>query len=242
MNRIGIVFKREFASYFNTPIAYVFIIVFLLASGYFTFVSGRLFESGQADLAPFFYFHPRLYLLLIPAIAMRLWAEERKSGSVELLMTLPVSVTDLVVAKFLAAWAFTGIALALTFPVWMTVNYLGSPDNGAIFTGYIGSFLMAGCFVSIGSCMSAATKNQVIAFILTVTACFMFLVPDFLAELLGNAFSSGVIDAIRSAGFGYHFEPMSKGVLDFRNLLYFLLLMAFWLYATKVVLNETKAS
>ena len=167
------------AVYFATPVAYVFIVIFLLLAGSFTFFLGGFYERGQADLSPFFSFHPWLYLFLVPALSMRLWAEERKSGSVELLMTLPVTLLQAVLGKFLAAWAFTGIALALTFPMWLSVNYLGDPDNGAILAAYLGSLLMAGAFLAIGACISATTRNQVVAFILTVVVCFGFLLSGF---------------------------------------------------------------
>ncbi|HCS68998.1 MAG TPA: ABC transporter permease, partial [Rhodospirillaceae bacterium] len=169
MRNIWIIAKRELAGYFATPLALVFIVIFLALTGAFTFYLGRFFDNGQADLEAFFRFHPWLYLILIPAVAMRLWAEERKSGTIELLMTLPVTTAQAVLGKFMAAWAFCGIALALTFPVWVTVNVLGAPDNGVIVAGYVGSFLMAGAFMSIGACMSAMTKNQVIAFIISAT-------------------------------------------------------------------------
>src|SRR6202047_853583 len=158
MRNVGIIMRRELASYFATPLAYVFILIFLVLANWFTFYLGAFFERGQADLQWFFYWHPWLYLFLIPAISMRLWAEERKSGSIELLMTQPVTLAEAVLAKFLAAWAFAGIALALTFPMWLTVNYLGSPDNGAIFAAYVGSLLMAGGFLAIGSYTSALTR------------------------------------------------------------------------------------
>ena len=173
MSGVAAVFKRELASYFATPIAYVFIVIFLIVSGWFTFFYGGFYEAGQADLGAFFYWHPWLYLLLVPALSMRLWAEERKSGSIELLMTLPLETWQVVAGKFLAAWAFTAIALALTFPIWITVNYLGDPDNGVIVAAYFGSILMAGGFLAVGACISAATKNQVIAFILSVVVCFV---------------------------------------------------------------------
>ncbi len=171
--------RRELRSYFATPLAYVFIVIFLVLTGLFTFYLGGFYERGQADLAPFFNFHPWLYLFLVPAIAMRLWAEERKSGSIELLLTLPVTLWQAVLGKFLAAWLFIAVALALTFPIWITVNYLGDPDNGVIVAGYIGSLLMAGGFLAIGSCISAATRNQVVAFILTVVICFLFMLAGF---------------------------------------------------------------
>jgi len=167
--------RRELAGYFATPVAWVFIVIFLVMSGVFTFYIGSFYERGMADLAPFFQFHVWLYLFLVPAISMRLWSEERRSGSIELLLTLPLTTWQAILGKFLAAWLFIGIALSLTFPAWLTVNYLGKPDNGVIFTGYIGSWLMAGGFLAIGSCMSALTRNQVVAFILSVVVCFGFL-------------------------------------------------------------------
>jgi ABC-2 type transport system permease protein len=240
---VWILFRREFASYFATPLAYVFILIFLVLAAAFTFYLGSFYERGQADLAPFFNFHPWLYLFLVPAISMRLWAEERKSGSIELLMTQPVTLTQAVVAKFLAAWCFAGLALALTFPIWVTVNWLGSPDNGAIVAGYIGSLLMAGGFLAIGSCMSALTRNQVIAFISAVVACFVFLLAGF--PLVLDAFRGWapglVVDAIAQLSFLTHFEALSKGVLDLRDLLYFGMTIAFFLTCTSVVLDVRKS-
>src|SRR6185437_4070529 len=172
MRNIRYIFGRELAGYFATPVAYVFLVIFLAMAGAFTFYLGNFFDRGQADLQSFFAFHPWLYLILIPAIGMRLWAEERKTGTIELFLTLPISITEAVLGKFLAAWAFTGIALLLTFPIWITVNVLGSPDNGVIVASYIGSFLMAGGYLAIASCISAATKSQVIAFVVAAALCF----------------------------------------------------------------------
>jgi len=235
--------RRELAGYFATPVAYVFILIFLLLASAFTFYLGGFYERGQADLAPFFNFHPWLYLFLIPAISMRLWAEERKSGSVELLLTQPVTLWQAVLGKFFAAWAFTALALALTFPIWITVNYLGSPDNGVILAAYIGSLLMAGGFLAIGSCMSALTRNQVIAFILAVAACFAFLLAGF--PMVLDAFRGWapqvLVDAVASLSFLTHFESISKGVLDLRDLLYFALTMAFFLVATAIILDVRKS-
>ena len=243
MNQTGVVFRRELNSYFSTPLAYVFIVIFLMLTGVFTFYLGGFFERRQADLMPFFMFHPWLYLFLIPAVSMRLWAEERKTGTLELLLTLPVSLKTAVVGKFLAAWVFTGIALLLTFPIWMTVNYLGDPDNGVILAGYIGSWLMAGGFLAVGSCMSAATNNQVIAFILTVVLCFLFVVAGF--PLVLESFQAWappwLVDGVAGLSFLTHFEAISKGVLDLRDLLYFLVMIAFWLLATAVVIDMKKA-
>ena len=239
----GTLFRRELMSYFATPVAYVFIVIFLILAGAFTFYLGNFYERGQADLTSFFAFHPWLYLFLMPAIAMRLWAEERKTGNIELLLTLPVTMVQAVLGKFLAAWCFAGLALALTFPIWITVNYLGDPDNGVILAAYLGSFLMAGGFLAIGACLSAATRNQVIAFILTVTVCFVFLLSGF--PLVLDAFSGWapqpVVDAIASLSFLTHFNAISKGVLDLRDILYFAMVIGFWLYANAIVINARKA-
>lgn len=238
------IFRRELAGYFATPLALIFIVIFLFLTGIFTFYVGNFFDRGQADLRPFFTFHPWLYLFLIPAISMRLWAEERKSGSIELLLTLPLSSGAAVVGKFLAAWAFTGIALALTFPMWLTVAYLGKPDHGVILAGYIGSLLMAGGYLAIGACMSAATKNQVIAFVLSVVVCFLFTVSG--APMVLDFFQSWapgfLVNTIASFSFLTHFNAISLGVIDVRDVIYFASLIAFWLYANLVVLEYKKAA
>jgi ABC-2 type transport system permease protein len=242
MKSIAAVFKRELASYFATPIAYVFIVIFLAVSAWFTFSFGSFYERRQADLASFFTWHPWLFLILVPALSMRLWAEERKSGSIELLLTLPIDIWQAVVGKFLAAWAFTGLAIALTFPIWITVNYLGDPDNGIIFAAYVGSFLTAGGYLALGSLVSATTKNQVIAFIVSVVVCLMFLLAGF--EPVLNALAGlpqVLVDGVASFGFLTHFASISKGVIDFRDLLYFGLLIAACLYANTIVLQLTKA-
>ena len=243
MSKVLVVFRRELRSYFATPLAYVFIVIFLVLASVFTFQVGGLFERGQADLQPFFRWHPWLYLILIPALSMRLWAEERNSGSIELLMTLPLTLGQAVVAKFLAAWVFAGIALALTFPVWITVNYLGSPDNGAIGAAYVGSFLMAGGFLAIGMCLSAATRNQVIAFITAALVGFVFLLAGFplVLDFVRGVMPSVMVDAVASLSFLTHFEALSKGVIDLRDLVYFAALIGFWLTATALVLDMKKA-
>lgn len=243
MNIISAIYRRELRSYFSTPVAYVFIVIFLVLMGIFTFDLGGFYDQGQADLRAFFNFHPWLYLFLIPAIAMRLWAEERKSGSIELLMTLPVTPWQAVLGKFLAAWAFTGIALALTFPMWLTVNYLGRPDNGAILAAYLGSLLMAGGYLAIGSCLSAATKNQVIAFIITIVVCFGFLLAGFpmVVDLFSGWAPQVIVDAIASLSFLTHFTNISRGVIDFRDLVYFFLLIGTFLYANTIVLQWKQA-
>src|SRR3984893_11012798 len=243
MHNVGVILRRELRSYFATPLAYVFILIFLVLANSFTFYLGGFFERGQADLAPFFNFHPWLYLFLVPALAMRLWAEERKTGSIELLLTQPVTLWEAVLGKFFAAWIFAALALALTFPIWITVNYLGSPDNGAILAGYFGSLLLAGGYLAIGSCMSALTNNQVIAFILGVVACFVVLLAGF--PLVLDAFRSWapqwLVDAIASLSFLTHFDSIKKGVIDLRDLLYFGMLGAFFLLSTSIALDLRKA-
>lgn len=238
------VFRREFAAYFATPLAFVFIVIFLFAMGTFTFYVGRFYDNGVADLSVFFGYHPWLYLFLIPAISMRLWAEERRTGTMELLLTLPVPLWATVLGKFLAAWLFAGVALALTFPIWITVNYLGHPDNGVILASYIGSFLMAGAYLSIGSCISATTKNQVIAFVVSVVISFLFTISG--APLVLDFFRSWaplvLLDAVSSFSFLTHFAAISTGVLDLRDVLFFVSLMALFLTANVVVVDIKKSS
>lgn len=239
-----IIARRELGGYFGTPLAYVFAVIFVALTGAFAFFVGNFFERGQADLQPFFSYHPWLFLLLVPAIAMRLWAEERKSGTIELLMTLPISVGEAVAGKFLAAWAFIGIALLLTIPMWITVNVLGKPDNGVILSSYIGSWLTAGAFLAIGSCISALTKNQVIAFIVAAAVCFLFVMSG--TELVLNAFRPWaprfLIEIISSLSIIGHFGQITKGVLNLSSLVFYLSLIAFWLFATVVVVEQRKAA
>ena len=243
MSMVRALIRRELQSYFATPVAYVFIVIFLMLMGAFTFYLGGFYERGQADLRAFFSLHPWLYLFLVPALSMRLWAEERKSGTIELLMTLPVTPLQAVLGKFLASWAFAAIALALTFPVWVTVNYLGDPDNGAILAAYIGSFLMAGGFLAIGSCLSAFTRNQVIAFVLTVVACFGFLLSGFplVLDLFSDWAPQVIVDGIASLSFLTHFAAISRGVIDLRDLVYFALVIGTFLYANTIVLSWKQA-
>ncbi len=243
MQNLTVVLKRELASYFATPVAYVFIVIYLVMSAVFTFYLGGFYEREIADLEPFFRFHPWLYLFLVPAIGMRLWAEERKYGTVELLLTLPITATEAVLGKFLAAWLFIGLALVLTFPIWITVNVLGSPDNGVIIAAYLGSWLMAGGFLAISSCLSAATRNQVVAFILAVVACFIFLLSGLpmVLDVFRGWLPQTVIDGIANLSFLVHFTSISRGVLDLRDVLYFVLVIGFWLAANRVVLERKKA-
>jgi ABC-2 type transport system permease protein len=237
------VLRRELAGYFVTPVAWVFIVIFLVMAAAFTFYIGAFYDRGIADLDPFFTFHPWLYLFLVPAMAMRLWAEERRSGTIELLLTLPLTLWQAVLGKFLAAWLFVGLALLLTFPVWLTVNYLGDPDNGVIAAGYIGSWLMAGGFLAIGSCMSALTRNQVVAFILSVVVCFGFLVSGLpmITDLFSTWAPQSLLDAIADFSFLAHFATISRGVIDLRDLVYFSLVIVFWLLANTMVLEMKKA-
>ena len=236
-------FKRELASYFSTPLAYVFLMIFLVLTGVFTFEIGNFYERGQADLQTFFLFHPFLYLFLVPAIAMRLWADERKTGSIELLLTLPITMWQAVVAKFLAAWIFIGLSLMLTAPLWITVNYLGEPDNGTVFAAYLGSWLMAGGFLAIGSCLSAATRSQVIAFILTAVVCFLFVAAGWpvVLNFISGFVPTELLQAISSMSFFSHFQAISKGVIDLRDIIYFAAVILVWLYATALVIDMKKA-
>jgi ABC-2 type transport system permease protein len=242
--RFSVILKRELLGYFATPIAYVFIAIFLVLSGVFTFYLGNFYERQQADLIPFFSFHPWLYLFLIPAISMRLWSEERKSGTLELLMTLPLSRLEIVVGKFLAAWVFAGIALALTFPIWITVNYLGNPDNGVIVASYLGSWMMAGGFLAIGSCMSAITKSQVIAFVLCGFVSLLFVMAGFplVLDLVRGWLPLTLIDMVASLSFLTHFNAVSRGVFSLQDFLYFISVIVVWLGATSIVLDMKKGA
>lgn len=240
---LSAIFRREFNAYFATPLALVFIVIFLFLTSVMTFFVGNFLERGQADLNSFFSFHPWVYLFLVPAIAMRLWAEERKSGTIELIMTLPIPLASLVVGKFLAAWAFCGVALALTFPIWLTVSFLGDPDHGVIIASYIGSLIMAGGYLAIGSFVSALTKNQVIAFVVGAAICFLFTVagaPIVLGFFQGWA-PQLVIDTLSAFSFLTHFQAISKGVIDLRDLVYFVSLIGFFLFANAAIVELKKA-
>lgn len=243
MSAIVTIFKREFASFFATPVAYIFILIFLVMSAVFTFLFGGFYERGQADLLSFFNFHPWLYLFLVPAIAMRSWSEERKSGSIELLMTLPITTMQIILGKFFAAWAILGLCLLLTFPLWLTVNYLGTPDNGIIFAAYLGSWLMSGAFLAVGICMSATTRNQVIAFILAIVICFIFVLAGspVIIEMFQSWAPAMLIDAIAALSFLTHFENIAKGVITLHDVIFYILSIAVWLYAGLVVIEQKKA-
>ena len=235
--------RRELAGYFATPLASIFIVIFLVLAGVLTFFVGDFFERGQADLQSFFTFHPWLYLVLIPTVSMRLWAEERKSGTIELFLTLPIRQSEAVLGKFLAAWIFVGIALALTFPFWLTVLFLGNPDNGVILASYIGSWLMAGAILAIGAALSAATKNQIIAFV--VTAALVFVLTAAGTQTVLGLFQGWAPEALTHAVAGAslfgHFTAITRGVLDLRDLFYFVSIMVAFLAATAVLVDLTKA-
>jgi ABC-2 type transport system permease protein len=243
MRNVVHIFRRELGGYFATPVAYVFLVIFLVLASTFTFYLGNFFERGQADLAAFFSFHPWLYLFLIPAIAMRLWSEERRQGTIELFLTLPITIGEAVLGKFLAAWAFVGIALALTFPIWITVNVLGDPDNGVILAGYAGSLMMSAGYLAIGSCVSATTKSQVVAFVVAAAACFAFTVsgtPLVLAFFSGWA-PSAIVDAVAGFSFLTHFNAIARGVIDLRDVVYFASLVAAFLFANAAIVEIKKA-
>ncbi|MCS6921390.1 MAG: ABC transporter permease subunit [Elioraea sp.] len=243
MRTLLVIARRELAAYFATPVAYVFIVIFLVLLGALTFSVGNFFDRGQADLAPLFSFLPWLFLLLIPAITMRLWAEERRSGTIELLLTLPVALWQAVLGKFVAAWAFAAIALALTFPMVITVNVLGTPDNGVILAGYAGALLLAGCYLAIGAAMSALTRNQVIAFVLAVAACFVFTVfgSPVVAGFLAEALPAGVLEAARRVSLIGRYDGITRGVVALRDLVFFVTFIGFWLYANAVIVEWKKA-
>jgi len=244
MRAMLLVFRREFAAYFATPVAAVFLVVFLALAAGMTFLVSGFFDRGQADLSAFFVWHPWLYLILMPAIAMRLWAEERRSGTIELLMTLPVELWQLVVGKWLAAWAFAGLALILTTPLWITVNVLGKPDNGVILSSYVGSWLMAGAFLALSAAISGLTKSQVLAFIAATAVCFLFVMAgyDLVLSSVRSWAPTIVIDAVRSMSFIQHFQRINDGVLELPSIVFFLSLIAFCLWLNVRVIEVKKAA
>jgi len=239
MSVIWTIVKRELSSYFTSPVAYVFLVIFLLLTGFFTFTAGNFFERGEASLAAFFGWHPWLYLVLVPAVGMRLWAEERRSGTMELLLTMPVAPWQAIVAKFLASWLFLALALLLTFPAVITVNILGDPDNGIIAAGYLGSLMLAGAYLAITCMTSAMTRNQVIAFILSVVVCLFFILAGFnpVTDLLARWASPGIVDTVAAFSVVTHFDGFQRGVIDSRDLLFFLSLIGFALFATGVIIR-----
>jgi len=238
------IIKRELSGYFGSPVAYVFIVIFLIMCGFFTFYVSHFYESGQADLRAFFGWHPWIFLFLIPAVAMRLWADERRTGTIELVLTLPITLPEVILGKFLAAWLFIGIGLFLTFPLVLTVCYLGDPDLGAVFSGYLGSFLLAGAYLSVGSMTSSLTRNQVISFILSVIICLFLVLAGWppVTEVLSGWAPGWLVDVVSGFSFIPHFESMERGVLDLRDFFYYLSVIFFMLFSNAVVLQNRKAS
>jgi ABC-2 type transport system permease protein len=239
--------KRELGAYFSSPLAYVFIVIFLLLCGFFTFMVGGFFERGQASLVEsFFVWHPWFYLFLVPAVGMRLWADERRVGTLELLLTMPVTPWQAIVGKFLASWLFLALALALTFPIWMTVNYLGSPDNGIVVTGYVGSWLLAGAFLGVSCMTSAMTRSQVVSFIMAVVLCLFLILAGFppVTNLMSQFAKEWqwVVDVIASLSVMTHYEGFQRGVLDLRDAVYFLSVIGFALFTTSVILRTHRQS
>ncbi|RLC10627.1 MAG: ABC transporter permease [Deltaproteobacteria bacterium] len=243
-NNVGAIFKREIAGYFGSPVAYVFIVIFLVLLGFFTFYISRFFEVGQADLRNFFEWHPWIFLFLIPAVAMRLWSEERRMGTIELILTFPITLAEAILGKFLAAWAFIGIALFLTFPMVITVTYLGSPDIGPVFCAYLGSFLSAGAFLSVGIMTSSFTRSQVISFILSVIICLFFILAGYppVTDVMAGWAPNWMLDLISNLGFLSHSISIERGVLDFRDLLYYFSVIFFMLFVNGIVIQNRKAS
>jgi len=243
MRNVWTIVKRELASYFSSPVAYVFLVIFLLLTGFFTFTAGSFFERGEASLASFFGWHPWLYLVLVPAVGMRLWAEERRSGTLELLLTMPVAPWQAIVAKFVASWIFIGVALALTFPAIITVNILGDPDNGMIAAGYVGSFFLAGAYLAVTCMTSAMTRNQVVAFILSVVLCLFLILAGFnpVTDLLTRWANPAVVDTVAAFSVVTHFDNFQRGVIDLRDLVFFLSVIGFALFATGVIIRGHRA-
>ena len=235
--------KRELSAYFTSPVAYVFLVIFLLIAGFFTFMIGSFFERGEASLASFFAWHPWIYLFLVPAIGMRVWSEERRSGTMELLLTMPINAWEAIVAKFLASWVFLAIALVLTFPIVITVNLLGDPDNGTIVAGYIGSLFLAGAFLAITCMTSALTRNQVVAFILSVVLCLFLILAGFspVTDLMTRWANPAIVEIVASFSVITHFDGFQKGVIDTRDLFFFLSVIGFALFATSVIIRNHRA-
>jgi ABC-2 type transport system permease protein len=243
VRHIKTIAKRELTSYFTSPVAYVFLVIFLLMTGFFTFTAGAFFERGEASLGAFFAWHPWLYLVLVPAVGMRLWSEERRAGTIELLLTMPITPWQAILGKFLASWAFLAIALALTFPVVLTVNILGSPDNGMVFAGYLGSLFLSGAYLAITCMTSAMTRNQVIAFILAVVLCLFLILAGFnpVTDMLVRWASPAVVETVAAFSVITHFDGFQKGVIDTKDLAFFLSVIGFALFATGVVIRGHRA-
>jgi ABC-2 type transport system permease protein len=243
ISNIKTIAKRELGGYFSSPVAYVFLVIFLLLTGFFTFTVGDFFKSGQANLNSFFTWHPWLYLFLVPCVGMRLWAEERRVGTIELLLTKPITASQAIVGKFLASWAFLGLALALTFPVFITVNYLGSPDNGVIASAYLGSLLMAGTYLAISCMTSAMTRNQVVSFIISVVICLFLVLCGFppVTNLLTRMDKPWLVDLVSSFSVMTHFQPFTTGMIDARDVIFFLLIIGFALFTNGVIIRSHRS-
>jgi ABC-2 type transport system permease protein len=237
------IIRRELAGYFGSPVAYVFIIIFLMLNGFFTFSVSRFYEAGQADLRAFFQWHPWIFLFLVPAVAMRLWAEERRTGTMELILTLPVTLPQAVTAKFLAAWLFLGLSLSLTFPLVITVAYLGDPDMGAVLCGYAGSFLLSGAYLSVGSMTSSLTRNQVVSFILSVVVCLFLVLAGWtpITGYLSGWAPAWLVDVVSGFSFMPRFASMERGVIDVRDIVYYLSVIFFMLFASGVILQNRRS-
>lgn len=243
LSNIWTIAKRELGGYFTSPVAYVFIVIFLLMTGLFTFMIGRILERGEASLFWFFYWHPWLYLVLVPAVGMGVWAEERRLGTIELLLTMPITAWEAIIGKFIAAWIFLGVALFLTFPVVISVNYLGNPDNGVILCAYIGSFLLGGAYLAISTMTSAMTRNQVVSFILSVVICLFLILCGFppVTDLIQNYLPQVIIDIVASFSVMPHFDSFKRGLLDFRDVAFFVSIIIFGLFTTSIIIRNLRA-
>jgi ABC-2 type transport system permease protein len=242
-SNVWTIVKRELVGYFDSPVAYVFIVIYLLLAGFFTFTFGSFFDRGEASLTAFFMWMPWLLLFLVPALGMRLWSEERRSGTIELLLTFPVTPWQAILGKFLASWIFIAIAMALTFPVWITVNWLGDPDNGVILAGYIGSWLLAGAYLAVSCLTSAITRNQVVSFILSVVVCLGLVVVGFapVTDLLARWAAPWLVEAVAGFSVLTHFDGFQKGVIDSRDFVFFASVIGFALFVTGVILRGHRA-
>lgn len=238
------IFSREWKEYFESPIAYVFLVVFLMLLGFLTFFVSNFYETGQADLRPFFFWHPWVYLLLVPAVSMKLWAEERRTGTIELLLTLPITLTQTVLGKFLAGWLFLALGIGLTFPIVITTAYLGNPDMGAVWGGYLGCLMLAGTFLSVGILASALTRNQVISFVVALVACLFLVLAGWppVTKMLVDWAPNWLVEGVSAISVMPHFESIQRGVLDLRDFVYYLSVIGLMLYATYLVLKYRKAT
>ena len=243
MKSIWTITKRELAGYFNSPVAYVFLVIFLLMTAAFTFLIGQFMDRNQATLQPFFMWHPWICLFLVPAVGMRLWSEERRQGTMELLLTLPISLWHCIIGKFLASWIFLTLALVMTFPIWITVNYLGDPDNSVIVASYIGSFFLAGAYLSITSMTSAFTRNQVISFILSVVICLFLVLCGWppVTDVVETLAPRSVVEFVAAFSVMPGIEQFNNGQIDSRTVIYFLSVIGFPLFATSVIIRGLRA-